>query len=146
MESKFDSLDEWRELVAGFEAGTLCREQWTHSEHLAVACWYVRYLGEAPAMDRMRRGIRHLNECLGGENTETAGYHETLTRFWLGVVADFLRRAGVANELDAVNRLVAEFSAARGLWKSAYTFDVVKSVEARREWIEPDAVRTVAST
>jgi hypothetical protein len=144
MESKFHSMEEWRELVAGFEAGTLPRERWTHAEHLAVACWYVRHLGEAPALDHMRRGIRHLNECLGGENTDTAGYHETLTRFWLGVVADFLRGAGAADDLAAVNRLVAEFANARGLWKSAYTFDVVKSVEARRQWIEPDAVPTAA--
>jgi hypothetical protein len=90
-------------------------------------------------MDRMRTGIRHLNSCLGGANTDHEGYHETLTRFWIGVVADFLKRESGAEDVAAVNRLVAEYAERRDLWKAAYRFDVVKSVEARRRWVPPDA-------
>ena len=38
-------------------------------------------------LNRMRMGLRAYNEALGGENTEEAGYHETLTQYYVGAIS-----------------------------------------------------------
>ncbi|MEO7651372.1 MAG: hypothetical protein ABIZ80_12980 [Bryobacteraceae bacterium] len=126
-------------LVAAFEAGTLPKSEFTHSAHLSVACWYLSRLEEAAAIDRLREGIRHYNECVGTPNTDTGGYHETLTIFWARVVARFLARTPAELSVDEKARVVVnEYSNRRDLWKDYYAFQVPKSVHARRRWMEPD--------
>ncbi len=87
----------------------------------------------------MKRGIVAYNEAVGTANTATSGYHETLTRFWAGVVVDHLRAAAPPTRLDAVRSAVAAFGAARGLHAAHYSFDVVADRRARAEWVPPDA-------
>jgi len=78
-------------------------------------------------------------DCQGTANTDHSGYHETLTRFWIGVVVTFLEaRDSQQPELDGVNQLVETCAARSGLWREFYSFDLIQSVESRRQWIEPD--------
>ncbi len=63
--------------LAAFEGGKLPRERWTHSAHLFTGACYVHMLGEEPAIQRMRICIKHHNESVGTQNTDTGGYHET---------------------------------------------------------------------
>ena len=91
------------------------------------------------AADRARSGIRRYNQCTGTINSEHSGYHETLTLFWLAVVKARLRQITPAvARIDAVRMLVAEFAPRRDLFREYYSFDVVRSVEARRSWVPPD--------
>jgi hypothetical protein len=69
------------------------------------------------------------NDCHGTANTDHSGYHETLTRFWIGVVVRLL---------DGVNQFVETYARRRGLWRDYYSFNLIRSVESRRHWIEPD--------
>ena len=81
----------------------------------------------------------HYNDCQGAANTETSGYHETLTRFGIGVVVRFLEEANLGqSELDVVNQLIEAYAGRSGLWRDYYSFDLIQSVEARRKWIETD--------
>jgi hypothetical protein len=122
--------------IRDFEQGTLPRSDWTHAAHLAVAAWYLLALAEPQATEQVRNGIRHYNECAGIPNTTDSGYHETLTRFWLGIVSGFLGRGDrSAGRLQQVRRVVAEFGSQRDLYRKFYSFDVVQSREARREWV-----------
>jgi hypothetical protein len=135
----FESWDEVALLVSQFESSEVPQARWTHREHLTVAFWYVSRLEEGPAIDRMREGILFLNGCHGTPNTETRGYHETLTRFWIGIVAGFLKeRGGERSGLELANELVESYAGRSGLWRDYYSFDLLKSVESRRRWIEPD--------
>ncbi len=135
----FESWDEVTSLVSQFESGELPQARWTHREHLTVALWYVSRLEEAAALERIRDGILFLNGCHGTPNTDTRGYHETLTRFWIGIVAKFLKERGEErSELEVVNELVDEYAGRSRLWRDYYSFDLLKSVESRRRWIEPD--------
>jgi hypothetical protein len=110
-----------------------------HREHLTVTFWYVSRFDEAEAIDRIRAGILFLNNCHGTPNTDTRGYHETLTRFWIGVVVKFLKESGAEwSELELANQLIEEYADRGGLWRDYYSFDLLKSVESRRRWIEPD--------
>ena len=129
------SAEAFQAFVAGWETGTLPKPEWTHAAHVAVgACYAVRH--GAAALDRTRDGIKRYNAAVGTANTETSGYHETLTRFWAEVLA--VEVAGQADEWQAAKRAVARYGEDRDLHGLYYGFDVVRSVEARRGWVAPD--------
>ena len=80
--------------------------------------------------------FRRYNEAQGGENTEDSGYHETLTVFWIDVVTAALPPG--KSRLEAIHHIVETLAPQRDLWREFYSFDVVKSREARRAYIAPD--------
>ncbi len=123
------SPESWRDLIRRFEACELAESEWTHAAHLAAGAWFVTHFSAEEAAYRIRNGIKRLNESLGGKNTETSGYHETLTIFWLRQIAKRLREGASLEEITALPS---------GLWRDYYSYDVVKSTQARREWVEPD--------
>jgi hypothetical protein len=126
-----------REALEGFENGTFPKDQWNHAAHLRVVGCYLVALPRAEALDRMRRGVSKYNEAVGGKNTEDSGYHETLTCFWVEVAGAFLD-GSQGSESEKIQALVDEFGPQRDLFQQYYSFDVVKSREARRVWIPPD--------
>ena len=118
--------------------GTLPKPAWTHAAHVAAAARIVFDVGPEAAFERMKAGILHHNNSVGTPNTEDSGYHETLTRFWCGTVASFVRGGRFASRLEAVRAAVSRFGEDRSRHKSFYSFDVVNDRRARREWIPPD--------
>jgi len=135
------SEEQFDKFIKGFENGALPRLAWTHSAHLAVASWYLISFPENEAIQRVRAGIRHYNECAGIENTPDSGYHETLTMFWLGILGEFLKASSNGgNKLDLIRSAVREFRPQRDLYRKYYSFDVVASREARANWVLPDGV------
>ena len=101
-------------LVAAFLSRTLPKPAWTHVAHLRVGLWHVHRFGEAGAVTALRERIPAYNEAVGTANTDSSGYHETLTVFYVRLIADFLERAGAAadgadEELEA--RLIADYGA-----------------------------------
>lgn len=119
-----------------FEAGVLPKEQFGHRAHLAVAACYLLTHSDDEAYRLVRKNIRAYNEAVGGKNTEDAGYHETITIFWLRVVRRALPEG--AGRLEAVRGVVERFGERRDLFREYYSFDVLKSREARRGWVAPD--------
>jgi hypothetical protein len=138
-EKLYNTLEELASDVAAFEEGTLSRSQWHHRTHLAVAFWYLSHLEEPEARLRICQGIRHYNNCQGIPNTPESGYHETLTLFWIRVVKRFLDvpRPGQPR-VELFNRLIERYGNRKDLWRDHYSFDLLKSAEARRTWVEPD--------
>ena len=37
-----------------------------------------------------------------------------------------------------MNQLLETYAGRSGLWREYYSFDLIRSVESRRQWIEPD--------
>ena len=128
----FENETEWEIFVSRFEAGTLTKEDFTHGAHLCVGAWFVAHFEPAEAGLRIRNGIRHLNECLGNENTETSGFHETLTEFWIRVIRSHLAVHGTS--MASLELLVA---LPAGLWRESYSIDLPNDLVARREYVEP---------
>ena len=128
------------EFIDQFELGTLPKPIWTHAAHLAVGTWYLMTLPEETAVEQVRTGIWHYNECVGTENTPESGYHETLTLFWLGRIGEFLRNQEGVGRLEAIRSVVEEFGGQRDLFKKYYSFDVVASRAARAGWMAPDRI------
>ena len=125
-------------LVEQFRAATLPAAEWTHQAHLAVGTWHVYHHGAAGALDLMRAGILRLNDRLGTPNTDTRGYHETITRAYLVLIDHVLERSPRTTATDAVSRVLQDPIAMTGVLLNYYSKDALMSVAARRRWIEPD--------
>lgn len=135
---RFSSTDELRALVVAFEACTLTQAEWTHAAHVSVATWYVLWYGRAAATDRMRSGIQRLNGVHGVPVTPTRGYHETLTRFYVWLVANELRSRPMDASLAEITNAVVEACDDRTIPLRYYSRDRLMSWEARTTWVEPD--------
>lgn len=136
--SAYPSTDAVRDLVAAFESHELPHAAWTHRAHLTVAAWYVMWYGPDVALDHVRDAIRAYNAAHGITQTPTGGYHETITRLYVRLVANAVRRAGLAISLgQLVNRVVDECED-RELPYVYYSRERLRSWEARSGWVEPD--------
>ena len=124
--------------LAQWRAGTLPKSEWTHAAHVAVAACHLFDRPKDKALEEIRAGIIHYNACVGTANTDHSGYHETLTRFWTGLIADWLGMVTVSSRLALVRAAIRRFGGDSALFRSYYSFDVVKDIRARREWIAPD--------
>jgi len=125
------------ELWLAFGASQLPAQDWTHRAHLRVAWLFLqRYpLDEAHLL--MRVGIIRLNASHGLIETPSRGYHDTLTRLWLTLIASLMPRSPDAPSSDAfVDRH------AGSLGKDAvlrhYSRERLASVQARAMVVEPD--------
>jgi hypothetical protein len=127
-----------RAFISRWEGHTLPKVEWTHGAHVAVCAFYTAVLGPAEALRRMRAGIPAYNVAVGTQNTEDAGYHETLTCFWAQIVAQFIASRQFATPFDAVTATVLRYGLERKLHETFYTFNVVADRRARREWVPPD--------
>jgi hypothetical protein len=134
----FADAVEVEELVAMFEDLTLPKPRWTHRAHLAVGLHYCERMPAGEALDLLRHRIRRYNLASGGENTVTAGYHETITRFYVWVVRRFLAEDREGGHLaERANRLYQRYGA-RDLPKRYWSEARLMSPEARAGWVEPD--------
>jgi phosphoribosylanthranilate isomerase len=126
-------------LVAALLDRTLPKAEWTHHAHLRAGLWMVRTYGAEAAVARLRVAIRNYNVAVGGENTDSAGYHETLTRAYVHWIAHFLASDDSgATDLDvAGDALIARYGD-RELPYHYWSRERLMSVEARRAWIPPD--------
>lgn len=120
------------------EGCTLPKPEWTHQAHLAAGLAWVKRLGHADAILHARTSIRRYNESTGVANTDTGGYHETITRYYLSVLARHAA-AGTAF-VDVLADPAAGHDAVLGHWRRETLF----SVAARRDWVPPDLVPLVA--
>ena len=132
------SLAPLDELAARFTAAAIPATEWTHEINLAMGTWHVARFGADAALEQLREGIRRLNTAHGTIDSDTRGYHETITRAYVRLIADFLRgRPGETPDV-AVAALLASPLAARDVLLRHYSKATLFSVAARRGWVEPD--------
>lgn len=126
------------EVVEKFERCDFGLEDFSHARHLTVACWYLWNSPPEVALVRMRAGLLRFIEHHGKQ-----GYHETITRFWMELIGEFLGRGSAHDSMaHTISEVVARFGDKEVLFEY-YTRELVRSERARREWIEPD-LRSIA--
>jgi len=130
--------DELADLIARFHAVTIPAPEFTHAAHLVVGLWHAATFDEAEALTRMRAGIYRLNDFHGTPNTDTRGYHETITRAYLFLLAQFARARPGVTVASLAQSLLASELAKRDALMTFYAKELLMSVGARREWVEPD--------
>jgi predicted amidohydrolase len=127
------------DLGARFEACAIPKEEWTHATHLVVGLWHVHRYGAEDALVRLRSGIRRLNESHGGRNTETDGYHETITAAYVRLLAQYLDRCHTDRSLsERASHLLDSPLAGKDALFTFYSRERLMSTIARAEWVEPD--------
>ena len=123
----------------GLIARTLTRPEWTHEAHLA-ACTYILVARADILPERdLPDIIRSFNESVGGVNSDTEGYHETITQVYIRAVRGFLARVDAALPLvEKVNALLLAPEGRRDWALRFYSRDLLFSKAARLGWVEPD--------
>lgn len=125
------------DLVHRFERAAVPPAEFTHAAHLVVGLWHVHRFGEE-GLPRLRAGIRRLNAAHGTPDTDSRGYHETITRAYITLLTQFLAERRNERLAAAAQSLLASPLAARDALLAYYSRDVLWSVAARRDWLEPD--------
>ena len=133
---KYKDESEITSVVCGFENATISRDKWKHAEHLTVALHYLCNHDTETATVKMRAGIFKMLGAFGVDMTKEMPYHETLTVFWMRIVAEFNASKNGASLLDKTNELVANYDKAYPL--KFYTRGYLFSDEARAEFVEGD--------
>ena len=72
--------DEIERLATGFCDCTLPKAAWTHGAHFATALWLILTRADIDPERDMPAMIRRYNQSVGGVNSDTGGYHETITQ------------------------------------------------------------------
>jgi len=121
------------EVVEKFEECEFALEEFTHARHLTVACWYLCTLSGDKALQRMRDGLQRFIA-----HHKKQGYHETITRFWMELLENYLCQCLPATSLTSkVNGAIERF-AKKDVLFSYYTRELVMSDAARAAWVAPD--------
>lgn len=135
----FKSDAEIEHLGEGLLARTLSRAEWTHEAHLAATTYLLLRRPDVDIDKELPGIIRSFNESVGGVNSDTEGYHETITRVFLHGVRLFLAEADPKAPLhELVNELLLSPMGRRDWPLRFYSPARLFSVEARRSFVTPD--------
>lgn len=139
------------QIVKRFFSCTLAKQEWTHEAHLRVGLWHLLHYSPSESMAKLRQGIKRYNLTCGIENNDNQGYHETITRFYVLLIAHFIKTniqlvnklttAPLSNETANVDLLANELIncyANKSLIFEYYSRDRLMSKAARLKWVEPD--------
>jgi hypothetical protein len=134
----FDSDDAIAVIGSGLIDLTLPKSAWTHAAHFAATIWLLSCRKDLDAARDMPQLIRRYNEATGTVNSDTAGYHETITQASIRAARDFLGRHAGNGLFRTCNALMAsplgDPDWLLAYWSRARLF----SVAARRIWVDPD--------
>ncbi len=125
-------------LVESFDNQTLPHDDWHHLEHIAVAAYYLHHFELNAATEKIKAGIKKLNDAHGAIQTENSGYHETITVFLMKILAKKYQEVGECS-------LWEKFQIGRELLSNLNSFlieyyspELINSWEARLNWVSPD--------
>ncbi len=135
----FLSDDSVAHVGEGLLARTLPRQEWTHEAHLAATTYLVLKHPEIDLDIELKGIISRYNESAGTPNSDSEGYHDTITRAYLCGIRLFLDEADVSRPIhDLVNELLMTPMGRRDWPLRFWSKNRLMSIEARRAWIEPD--------
>jgi len=136
----YHSESEITELFERFCSRTLEKEKWTHAAHLTSGLCFLKQYEKDEAVCRMKSGIIAYNLSVGGENTGSSGYHETLTIFWLEVLHFYLSEFPEASLMELCNGFLQSPLADRKLPLYFYDQETLMSSFYRSRYVAPDKV------
>ena len=141
MEIYYKTDDEIHALVSAFEACRFHPSEFRHYQHLTVALWYVWHFSPDEASAKMTKGIRRLAETHG-----KMGYHETITLFWLRIVANFVAEHRANKSLSETANALIDRCHDKDLIGQFYSAELLATDKAKAEWVEPDLKALPEST
>ena len=137
-EAPFASDDDVHAVLDAFRAGALPRSAWNHRAHLTAALAFARALPTDDALTATRDAILRFNAAAGIVSTPDSGYHETLTVFYMHVVAMHVVRYPAPTSIAADANALVDAWGAKDLPLRHYTASRLFSRDARAHWTPPD--------
>lgn len=135
----FASAADIERIGEGLLRRTLPRAEWTHEAHLAATAYLVLRRPDLNLDRDLPDIIRRYNVSVGGTNSDSEGYHDTITRTFLAGVRSFLGKADRRFCLATlVNQLLLAPEGARDWPFRFYSRARLFSLEARRHFVAPD--------
>lgn len=124
---------------AGLLDRTLPKAEWTHAAHFAATLWLARHHPDRLEPGAIGAIIRGYNLATGGANTDTEGYHETITVASVRAARAHLGSYAANAPLATILADLLASPCGRSDWLRAYWGrETLFGVTARREWVEPD--------
>lgn len=122
-------------VVRGFESCSTDKAAFGHREHLTVAAWYLSTSTVGQAAEKIRLALWSF---LDHHGVGRGKYNETITVFWIEMVAGIMRAS--ENETSVVEKCnrVVELLSDPALVFAYYTGTLLWSDEARHAFVEPD--------
>jgi hypothetical protein len=123
------------EFLRAFFGLTLPNSEFHHRDHLRLAWLAVRRHGAGPAEEVVTAGIQKFAE----HHTHGPLYHDTMTRFWVRLVAHAVSNRPEIEDFDgflAVHPLLLDKNTPLRHWSREAMF----GSEARAVWKDPDLV------
>ncbi len=117
---------------------TLPKAEWTHAAHFAATLWLLSHRATADVARDLPGYIWRYNEASGGANTDSGGYHETITQASIRAAAAFLASSPARPLYATCNALMASPLGDSNWLLEYWSRPRLFSVEARRAWLEPD--------
>ncbi|MEO1258768.1 MAG: hypothetical protein AAFZ15_08215 [Bacteroidota bacterium] len=133
-------ITEAEELIHKFLHCQLPKGEFTHEVHLLTALFLLSRHGEN-TLPLIRKHLAEYLASVGIKNTDTSGYHETLTVYWLWAVKKrFADENGQVNwDQGNVDDLIEDFDLTeRNQWLEYYSKELMLSVSARKNFVKPD--------
>jgi hypothetical protein len=122
----------------GLIAASLPKAEWTHAAHVAAAAHIIAERPELDAEEAMPGLIRRYNIATGGVNSDTMGYHHSITLASLAAVRAGLALAPADNLAVQVNWLLAGLLGDKAWPERFWVPETLFSVAARVRWVAPD--------
>jgi len=118
-------------IAAAMTACRLPKADWTHEAHVLAGLSLILRSGASRALATLREAIPRYNVSTNTPNSDSGGYHDTLTVYYVWAIDELLRQGVSAEEITA-DPLVSR-TAPLEFWNS----DELFSVDARRHWVAP---------
>jgi hypothetical protein len=119
-------------------AATLPKPEWTHAAHIAAAAYIIAARADLDAERDMPGLIRRYNEACGVANSDSGGYHHSITLASLAAVRAGLDLAPAGDLAERVNWLLGGMLGDKYWPERFWSRDTLFSVAARRDWVAPD--------
>ena len=124
---------EVEEVIRRFEDCSFTPEEFGHAQHLTVLVWFLSQYDRETALEKLRAGLLRFLRHLGRN-----AYHETMTRFWVKIVGNFIEHASKPWDVAGLANEVIERSGDKILFYEYYSRELAGRAEAKAEWHEPD--------
>ena len=127
-----------RDTGTRFLLRTLPRAEWTHEAHIATTCWLILERADILPERELPDLIRRYNESVGGVNSDSEGYHETITQVFIRTLRVSLATSEGEGLAARVNAVLLAPQGRRDWPLRFYSRELLFSKTARLGWVEPD--------
>jgi len=127
-----------RRVGTRFLACTLPKPEWTHEAHIATTSWLIVERPDILPERDLPDLIRRYNESVGGVNSDTEGYHETITQVFIRTLRRKLAETDGQGLAGRVNAVLVAPEGRRDWPLRFYSPELLFSKQARLGWVAPD--------